>query len=65
MKKLISISLLFFLIQYQSLAQEKSLRIGVAGLNHGHGPWVLNADKRHDIDIVGIAEPDRKLAEKY
>jgi predicted dehydrogenase len=48
-----------------SFAQERPLRIGVAGLNHGHVGWVFEADKRADIDIVGIAEPDRALAERY
>lgn len=63
-------SILFFLLLLLPLvslsdAQAQSLKIGVAGLNHGHVPWVLNADKRSDIEIVGIAEPNRKLAEKY
>lgn len=49
----------------QSFAQQRPLRIGVAGLNHGHVGWVFEADKRADIDIVGIAEPDRALAERY
>jgi predicted dehydrogenase len=46
-------------------AQDKPLKIGVAGLNHGHVPWVLNANKRADLEIVGISEPNRELAEKY
>jgi predicted dehydrogenase len=46
-------------------AQEKPLKIGVAGLNHGHVGWVFTANKRPDIEIVGIAEPNRQLAERY
>jgi predicted dehydrogenase len=45
--------------------QESPFRIGVAGLNHGHVGWVFEADKRPDIKIVGIAEPNRELAERY
>ena len=41
------------------------LRVGVAGLVHGHVGWILNAMKRPDIDVVGIAEPNRELAERY
>lgn len=67
MKWKLCIALVALLVQGKNiaLAQNEPLRIGVAGLNHGHVPWVLNADNRPEIDIVGIAEPDRELAEKY
>jgi predicted dehydrogenase len=48
-----------------SFSQDKPMRIGVAGLHHGHVGWVLNAHKRPDLEIVGIAEPNRELAERY
>ncbi|MFL0683272.1 MAG: Gfo/Idh/MocA family protein [Algoriphagus aquaeductus] len=63
MKNWIGIILLFWISQ--AFAQDEILRIGVAGLNHGHVGWVFEADKRSDIQIVGIAEPDRALAERY
>jgi predicted dehydrogenase len=47
------------------MGQEKVLRIGVAGLNHGHVGWVFEANKRSDIEIIGIAEPNRALAESF
>nr|WP_255502074.1 Gfo/Idh/MocA family oxidoreductase [Algoriphagus sp. AK58] len=50
---------------FPSFGQEKIFRIGVAGLNHGHVGWVFEAHKRPDIEIVGIAESDRSLAERY
>lgn len=59
------IPLVCFFIFSDAKAQEKPLKIGVAGLNHGHVPWVLNASKRADLEIVGISEPNRELAEKY
>lgn len=41
------------------------LRVGVAGLTHGHVGWILNY-KNHDVvEVVGIAESNRALAEKY
>ena len=41
------------------------LRIGVAGLTHTHVHGLLGREKRGDIVIVGIAEPNRALAERY
>jgi predicted dehydrogenase len=63
--KLIFLSFLLFLSISLSQAQEQPLKIGVAGLNHGHVGWVFTANKRVDIEIVGIAEPNRELAERY
>lgn len=40
------------------------LRVGIAGLVHGHvGGFLLQNLHRPDIRIVGVAEPDKKLAE--
>ncbi len=42
------------------------LRIGVVGLVHGHVAGFFNsALKRSDVQIIGIAEPDRTLFDKY
>ncbi|RIW17168.1 gfo/Idh/MocA family oxidoreductase [Algoriphagus lacus] len=56
---------LLLLVLTPAFAQEKTLKIGVAGLNHGHVGWVFDADKRPDLEIVGIAEPNRELAQRY
>ena len=41
-------------------------RIGVAGLVHGHvAGFFRQALKRPEVQIVGIAEPDRALFERY
>jgi len=50
-----------------SEAQEKPpLRVAIAGLVHGHvDGFFRGALKRQDIQIVGIAEPDRALFEMY
>ncbi|QMU30477.1 Gfo/Idh/MocA family protein [Adhaeribacter radiodurans] len=51
-----------------ALSQVKSskpLRVGVAGLVHGHVGWVFESNKRGDIEIIGIAEPDAELAQRY
>ena len=46
-------------------AQEKPLKIGVAGLTHTHVHWILGREDIGDIEIVGIAEPNRELAQRY
>lgn len=51
------------LISITSSAQK--LKLGVAGLTHGHVGWILNRMNDGDLDVVGIAEPDKALAEKY
>ena len=41
-------------------------KIAVIGLTHGHvAGFFNNALKRDDIQIIGIAEPDRSLFDKY
>jgi len=46
-------------------AQEAPLRIGVVGLSHGHVGWILNTKDRKDIKVVGFAESNQELVEKY
>ncbi|MEL6976465.1 MAG: gfo/Idh/MocA family oxidoreductase, partial [Bacteroidota bacterium] len=48
-----------------TFAQEAPLKIGVAGLTHTHVHWILGRDDIGDIEIVGIAEPNRELAKRY
>lgn len=47
------------------IAQEKRepLRLGVAGVAHGHNAWLLNRMKDSVINVVGIYEPDAQLVE--
>ena len=48
-----------------TIAQEKPLKVGVAGLTHTHVHWILGREDIGDIEIVGIAEPNRDLAQRY
>lgn len=41
------------------------LRLGIAGLTHDHVNWILGRAEQGDVRIVGIAEPNRELAERY
>ena len=53
--------------QAQPAAAEEvpPLRVGVVGLVHTHVHWILGREDRGDIEIVGIAEPNRDLAQRY
>ena len=41
------------------------LRVGVAGLNHDHVRGLMDNYKKGRVIILGIAEPDAQLAQKY
>ena len=56
---------ILFLTTAMLNAQQKPVRIGVAGLTHSHVHWIFGRGKIGDIEIVGISEPNRKLAEQY
>src|SRR5579863_3507586 len=43
-----------------------TLRVAMAGLAHGHADGFLNHIKdRHDVELVGIAEPDKAIFDRY
>ena len=59
--------LVLFLLFIQTAANSQTaqpLRVGVAGLTHGHVNLVLRAASRGDVLIVGVAEPNRDLADR-
>ena len=56
---LIALSIVFQNGQSQESAPVK---IGIAGLTHGHVAWILGRGDRGDIEVVGIAESNRELA---
>lgn len=44
---------------------KKPVRVGVVGLVHTHVHGILGRAKAGDLEIVGIAEPNRALAERF
>lgn len=54
-------SFLFLVLQ----AKEQPLKLAVINLTHSHVHWVFESEKRGDIEIVGIVEPDKMVVEKY
>jgi predicted dehydrogenase len=53
------------LVIYGMAQHPKPLRIGIAGLTHDHVGWLLSRAHDSDIQIVGIAESNHELTERY
>jgi predicted dehydrogenase len=60
-----SICLSVFLLVFILFGGAAPLRVGVAGLTHTHVHWILGRADRGDIQLVGIAEPNKELAFRY
>lgn len=45
--------------------QREALKVAVIGLVHTHVHWILGREALGDIEIVGIVEPNRELAQRY
>ena len=59
--------LLNILVMFKANAQTNKapLRLAVAGITHGHVPWILGRKGKDDVTLVGIYEPNRELASRY
>lgn len=57
---------LFTISAIAALAQsaKKPLRVGVAGMTHGHVHWVLSQAQSGDMEVVGFSEANKELAQK-
>ena len=44
---------------------KEPLSVGIIGLTHTHVHWIFGSESKGDIKIVGIVEPNRKLAQQY
>lgn len=60
---LVLAALTFSLVAFANA--QSSFRVGVAGLNHDHIYNILNAYSKGQVNLVGIAEPNKHLWEKY
>ncbi|MGV6831397.1 MAG: Gfo/Idh/MocA family protein [bacterium] len=64
--KLLLIVVFVFMTDFTfSQEESKPLKVGVIGLTHTHVHWIFGSEPRGDIEIVGIVEPNRALAERY
>jgi predicted dehydrogenase len=48
-----------------NLMYAKPLRLGIAGFTHDHVHQILGRPAKGDVEIVGVAEPNRELAMRY
>lgn len=53
------------MLLYVGISQAEPMRVGVAGLTHSHVHWILGRPDRGDIELVGIAESNKALAERF
>jgi predicted dehydrogenase len=58
-------ALMVFAIMAVSSQAQKILHVAVAGLAHDHVHGILNQYKKGEVIIVGIAEGDRQLIQRY
>ncbi|MEQ9265124.1 MAG: Gfo/Idh/MocA family oxidoreductase [Balneolaceae bacterium] len=66
--KTILLFLFFISISGSTLSEAQTiepLKVGVVGLTHTHVHWILGRPDRGDIEIVGIVEPNKELAQRY
>ena len=55
-----------FLMAATAFAQDRPLRLAIAGLEHGHvSGFLRNAKASGDVQIVGVFDPDEKLRANY
>lgn len=54
-----------FLILSGMTGQTQLLRVGVAGLTHDHVHNIMQQFKRSEVIIIGIAEADEQLVDRY
>lgn len=67
LKDLIIVCLLLLLLVPETRAQAvapKPIRLGIAGMTHGHISFILGRKDKNDFQLVGVYEPNTELALK-
>jgi predicted dehydrogenase len=58
--------ILLIIAYFPVIAQDRApVKLAVVGLTHSHVHWILGRENKGDIEIVGIVEPNRDLAERF
>ena len=55
----------FIFLFFANNLHAQLLKVGVAGLNHDHAYGLMNQYKKGEVIILGIAEPDEQLVNRY
>lgn len=61
--KITTTTVVVILFILQTKAQP--LKVGVAGLNHDHAYGLMQQYQRGEVFVLGIAEPDKRLTQRY
>lgn len=59
------IVILVITCNFKNTTAQQPIRVVVAGLNHDHVHGILNQYNKGKVDIVGIAEPNKQLHQKF
>jgi len=59
------IFILLLIILSNNILAQQQIRVVIAGLNHDHINGILTQYDKGLVNIIGIAEPDKQLQEKY
>ena len=62
------VKIIFLMIltgSFTNIFAQKPIRVVIAGLNHDHINGILTQYDKGLVNIIGIAEPDKQLQEKY
>lgn len=65
---LLTASLWLLMGTFEASAQSTNtapLRLAVAGITHGHVPWILGRKGKTDVVLSGIYEPNKELTQRY
>jgi predicted dehydrogenase len=63
-KSLVVFFTLVLMFPGQLLFGQSPVKIAVVGLTHSHVNWILGREAIGDVEIVGIVEPDKSLANR-
>jgi len=65
MQPIFALLIAFLFLSSSAYATETKLRLGVVGLTHSHVHWILGRENKGDVEIVGIVEANKDLAQRY
>lgn len=63
---ILTLLMLFMMSPTNAQSTNKApLRLAVAGITHGHVPWILGRKEKTDVLLAGVYEPDTALSNQY
>lgn len=63
-KSILTFFAAFIWLPFQCLLAQSPVKIAVVGLTHSHVHWILGREDVGDVEIVGIVEPNKDLANR-